>query len=322
MSKSDSLLNNNSNRASFDLKRPKDRDQSPSTSFRLFPLPFSSTTSNNANNNGNNNINDNHNDNSNNNNEGKRRTTSHQKTLAPSNLNSSDRHSSPMLPLSKSDSTVSPSLHQKARPGGSLVLSTSAISPYSRPQSSLSSSLATTSPLNSSPSSLKSISVHIQIYQELKLKALENPSTVHSIEDHRLRIFIAAEVGIENVLQEALLKCQIDINARNEEGETLLHIACARGYYNLLHLFLEQSNLNKAILNSSNESPLDIAASNGHVNIVEKLLEAGYEAKEETIRKAQTNGRKTIFLLLTKAMLQNKRKDLSDLNNQTPKEWF
>jgi len=67
-----------------------------------------------------------------------------------------------------------------------------------------------------------------------------------------------------------------DVNATNNLGVTLLHLACQRGNKNIVEILINKgANVNTQ--NSAGLTALDLAEKNSHIEIVELLREHGAE---------------------------------------------
>ena len=62
---------------------------------------------------------------------------------------------------------------------------------------------------------------------------------------------------IESVISES--SGDLDVNARDKDGNTPLHVAASQGRTNVVKILLEQNDINDAILNSSGKLPIDLA---------------------------------------------------------------
>ncbi|EON61162.1 hypothetical protein W97_00374 [Coniosporium apollinis CBS 100218] len=112
------------------------------------------------------------------------------------------------------------------------------------------------------------------------------------------------------VIVKLLVEAGVDINYRDEQGETALHVAARYGYEQCAKILLEGSSSQKADIdvpeNTFGWTPLFIAAVDGHLSIVELMIEAhadldradfeGWTAKEH----AALRGHLDIAALLAK----------------------
>ena len=86
-----------------------------------------------------------------------------------------------------------------------------------------------------------------------------------------------AQVGVERLVQACLSK-DVDINAKDDSGQTALHFATDKGHARVVELLLQHNPPARVDLAmKSGESALMLAARNGYGNIVETLLDAGAE---------------------------------------------
>ncbi|KAF5903862.1 unconventional myosin-XVI isoform X2, partial [Clarias magur] len=88
-------------------------------------------------------------------------------------------------------------------------------------------------------------------------------SSIHQMKTQR------ASVMLSDVRQ--LVSSGANVNQRNEDGVTLLHIACASGYRDVVYLLLE-SGADVQATDSSYWTPLHLAAKYGQMHIVNQLL--------------------------------------------------
>ncbi len=88
------------------------------------------------------------------------------------------------------------------------------------------------------------------------------------------KAWLAARIGLNSVVEEALRKQVILMSDRNEDGDQLLHVAAATGNERLLEL-LESRGASSNDPNEAQESPLYLAASGGHAEVVRALLARG-----------------------------------------------
>jgi glycerophosphodiester phosphodiesterase len=81
------------------------------------------------------------------------------------------------------------------------------------------------------------------------------------------------------VIVEMLVKAGVDINWRDQTGETALHVAARFGHHECAEVILRGSDMAKADLeiieNSYAWTPLHVAAVDGHLSVVRLLVDAG-----------------------------------------------
>jgi ankyrin repeat protein len=141
----------------------------------------------------------------------------------------------------------------------------------------------------------------------------------------------------ENSLHAACLKGDIeavkssiakreDVNAKDHNKLTPLHVACFRGYKDIVELLIEnQANVNVSTTESpAVESPLHLACLKNHLEIVKLLLENGADIDAQDKNK-QTPLHYAIWAnseLIVKLLLENGAYiDAQDKNKQTPLDY-
>ena len=72
-----------------------------------------------------------------------------------------------------------------------------------------------------------------------------------------------AETGRKSIVQIFLKKGGIDINKRDQEGNTALYYACQKGYRDIVALLLD-NDADASCINNRSESPLHAAARSGN----------------------------------------------------------
>ena len=112
-----------------------------------------------------------------------------------------------------------------------------------------------------------------------------------------------------------------DINARNINGDTPLHLAATKGNSEVVLLLLENEAEVDAVATDSGRTSLHYAASLGHVELCELLVRHGADPDAQTTRLetplhlAVANGHSGVVELLLK---YHARTDLRDTNGMTP----
>lgn len=115
-------------------------------------------------------------------------------------------------------------------------------------------------------------------YGELKAIAYRHPGLIYNPHlTEKVRLFLAMELGLQRMALDTIATLRVSPYETSEEGVTILHLACAKGFAKILSLFQER----KADLEAANErgeTPLFVAAQAGHADIVEQLVKAGCRA--------------------------------------------
>ena len=62
------------------------------------------------------------------------------------------------------------------------------------------------------------------------------------------------------------------VNAQNEQGQTVLHLACFRGKIEIVEVVLAASNIDMCLRDKKGCTPLHIACQRGFLGIVELLV--------------------------------------------------
>merc|ERR1712172_404570 len=100
---------------------------------------------------------------------------------------------------------------------------------------------------------------------------------IFRISKNRSPLIEAAERGYPTIVEKLLAAKNIDVNHRDNDGDTALMTAVEHGCVKIVEMLLEAKadpNINKKSTSTEN-SPLMIAAKNGHLEIVKSLVENG-----------------------------------------------
>ena len=116
--------------------------------------------------------------------------------------------------------------------------------------------------------------------------------------DNNQTFLNACRNGQKSIVQIFLKKGGIDINKRDQEGNTALYYACQKGYRDIEALLLD-NDADASCINNRSESPLHAAARSGNKEILGKLLQKGVD-----INVTDNEGRTPLICLL-----DNKRTD-------------
>ena len=63
----------------------------------------------------------------------------------------------------------------------------------------------------------------------------------------------------------------VDVESKNDLGQTPLHISCKEGNYNTVQYLIEKANAFPIARDNNNSTPMHLACENNHVDIVEYL---------------------------------------------------
>ena len=132
---------------------------------------------------------------------------------------------------------------------------------------------------------------------------------------HRASSLVGEDIRVINHLIDHF---HLDVNVRNRDGETPLHIAACYGRTNTVeHLVCKGANV--SIKDRIGSTPLHSAATQGHTDTVELLLNSGayVNSKDDNgstpLHDAATEGHtETVELLLNKGAKINRKDGLGD----------
>ena len=110
--------------------------------------------------------------------------------------------------------------------------------------------------------------------------------------DNNQTFLNACRNGQKSIVQIFLKKGGIDINKRDQEGNTALYYACQKGYRDIVALLLD-NDADASCINNRSESPLHAAARSGNKEILGKLLQKGAD-----INVTDNEGRTPLICLL------------------------
>lgn len=132
-------------------------------------------------------------------------------------------------------------------------------------------------------------------------------------------LHLAAYFGIETAA-EALLKCGVDADARDDAGRTPLSWAAARGHELVVELLLLNNGVDINSQDGTGQTPLSWAAENGQQAVVKRLLAC--EDVDETSSSSLTSGnahsRGTASIAATMTEKMKADAALADERGQTP----
>ena len=112
-------------------------------------------------------------------------------------------------------------------------------------------------------------------YGELKAIAYRHPGLIYNpYLTEKVRLFLAMELGLQRMALDTIATLRVSPYEMSEEGVTILHMACAKGFVKILAL-LQERKADLETFNERGETPLLAAAQAGHADIVERLIQAG-----------------------------------------------
>jgi ankyrin repeat protein len=135
-------------------------------------------------------------------------------------------------------------------------------------------------------------------------RGLEDTTILH------LAIQCAEFPVVEYVLSDG--QGTIDVNARDREGNTPLHIAAGQGRTPIVKLLLEQSDINDAIPNAQGKLPIDVAR---NPDIFQQLQLARSLYTEAKIRQVQELIARSDFEALAQVLEESRFKTVIDINS-------
>jgi ankyrin repeat protein len=109
-------------------------------------------------------------------------------------------------------------------------------------------------------------------------------------------LHFAARMGSPKLVDLLFQEPGIDINVKDGDGCTPLHIAAQAGHVNVVERFVEQDPclINLTSENSNSFTPLDLAIDKGHVAVVKVLLE--FTSESDLSRKNSCSGNTTLHI--------------------------
>lgn len=104
----------------------------------------------------------------------------------------------------------------------------------------------------------------------------------------------------------------VDINARDKEGNTPLHVAASQGRTQVVRLLLEQKDINDAIANNQGRLPLDLAR---NAEIFQSLQLSRSLFAESKIKQVQELIAKADYKMLEQVLEETRLKTVLDINS-------
>lgn len=134
--------------------------------------------------------------------------------------------------------------------------------------------------------------------------ALEDTTVLH------LAIQCAEFPVVEYVISDGA--GYVDINARDKEGNTPLHVAASQGRTQVVRLLLEQKDINDAIANNQGRLPLDLAR---NAEIFQSLQLSRSLFAESKIKQVQELIAKADYKTLEQVLEETRLKTVLDINS-------
>ncbi|CAG1998343.1 unnamed protein product, partial [Fusarium graminearum] len=115
---------------------------------------------------------------------------------------------------------------------------------------------------------------------------------------------------IEYVLSDG--QGSIDVNARDKDGNTPLHLAAIQGRTTVVKLLLEQKDINDAIANSQGKLPLDVARNPEIFQLLQLSRSLFAEAKVKQVQELIARGN---YAALAGVLEEHRVKTVLDINS-------
>ncbi|XP_071126784.1 ankyrin-1-like [Mytilus edulis] len=132
-----------------------------------------------------------------------------------------------------------------------------------------------------------------------------NTDIVEMLLQRTISLLNAAVDEGSHELVDPLLQNVVDVNRCDNDGESPLYVACARGYTYIVNILLKtEVDVNKC--NRMDDSPLNVACMAGYIDIVKRLLSKAADVnlfnleEESPLHMACTGGHKDIVEILLK----------------------
>jgi ankyrin repeat protein len=98
---------------------------------------------------------------------------------------------------------------------------------------------------------------------------------------------IKTKIQIQIQIVQLLLNLHADVNAKSQDGDTALHLACTNGYAHVVELLLHNgADINAT--DNSNKTSLHLASAQGHVDVVKLLLKQQADVNNYTTVNGRT----------------------------------
>ena len=115
----------------------------------------------------------------------------------------------------------------------------------------------------------------------------------------------------------------LNVNLRNEDGDTPLHVAAVTGDVRFVTALLECTEIECNPRNNKNETPIDTAARGGNLDVVEALLKCKEVADsnlEQALENATQEGHAAVVEAINNHNNKRKRKRNDENEGERPKK--
>ena len=140
---------------------------------------------------------------------------------------------------------------------------------------------------------------HLQIFEMLlktgKLNIEARQRTPWPPRSYRTPLMCAVEMGHGAIVRMLLMEPNVKVDAQDEKGNTILHLAAVHGDEAILKTILSTGRVEVNSQNKSGETPLQLAAREGHELIVD-ILERQNKRRLMMARQEQETSRADAFV--------------------------
>src|SRR5712671_3783529 len=152
---------------------------------------------------------------------------------------------------------------------------------------------------------------HLMVRSDFCLRVMQR-SPDHQLDANPLKVILSFPIHLAPIerhlsVAELLIEYRADLDVRNGNQETHLHLASGYGQLEIVHLLLK-SGANPNPQDKGGWTPLHKAAQNGHLEIVRLLLESGAgvnirnDDDETAFDVASRNGKREVVTFLAKSV--------------------
>ncbi|CCM09986.1 protein of unknown function [Cardinium endosymbiont cEper1 of Encarsia pergandiella] len=90
--------------------------------------------------------------------------------------------------------------------------------------------------------------------------------------ERNVMLHVLVKNGDVQAVEALLNKPEVDVNAKDKDGDTPLHIAAQEGHVEVVKELLANKGIQVNLQNNNGETPLYTAAYKGHIEVVKILL--------------------------------------------------